>query len=350
MATEHAIDQSVGLQGANRRHDVMTIQVLLNNHASAISPRPKLSVDGVCGHHTVDAISAYQQRVLHMVHPDGVIFPGGRTLKALLEVSTVKHRDVVTAVHQTQKLQSPSLGHVANVTQVAPLPKPLAEKLATPDTHAPVATQKGHKYTDSPLELPKTGTAVNPLALPDLLKKAWSDLNDDGARLITAQYMGETTGGKNCWNYNLGNVKCTSAGRKTHLHQYLVGVWEYYSAAKADSEVKTNSNARYATEAEIKSKVGKESGGKRVVFYKPPDISCCFLAYANLGDGVVDFAERYKHMNKRFPTLITVLNKGDAAGAAKILHQAKYYTADESKYAASMKRQKEFLDKVLGKK
>jgi hypothetical protein len=344
-----AITDSVGKGGKNQRHDVLVVQMLLNNH-SATGSRSKLSVDGVCGPLTEEAILAYQHHAVQMVHPDGVVFPSGRTLRSLLEVATVKHKQLVRQVHVEQKLQSPSIAPVANVDQVAPLPKPVASGLKAPDTHVATGKKPGHKYTDSPLELPKTGTEVNPLQLPALFKKAWTDLNDDGARLIAAQYMGETTGGKHCWNYNLGNVKCTSAQRKTHLHQYFPGTWEYYSAEKAASEVKTNSNARYATAAEIKAKVGKESGGKKVVFYLPPDISTCFLAYNTLADGVVDFMDRWKHMAKRYPTLLATLNKGDAAGSAKILHQAKYFTADESKYAKSMKTNKEYLDKVLAKK
>ena len=196
----------------------------------------------------------------------------------------------------------------------------------------------------------KTKTQVNPLLLPDLLAKAWPGLNADGARLITAQYMGETTGGKSCWNYNLGNMKCSAKGRTSHLHQYFAGTWEYWSTSVAASEVKFNKNARYATAAEITAKVGKESGGKKVVFYKPPDIQCCFLAYKALADAVVEWTDLYKHMAKQFPDLLGQLNKSDYAAFAKVLKKKGYYTADETKYAANMEKQKQYLDRTLGKK
>ncbi len=45
-----AINYSVGRHGRNHRHDVIVVQMLLNNHLAVIGPRPKLSVDGVCAY------------------------------------------------------------------------------------------------------------------------------------------------------------------------------------------------------------------------------------------------------------------------------------------------------------
>ncbi len=197
------------------------------------------------------------------------------------------------------------------------------------------------------MELPRTGTKIDPLTLPNLLRKAWPELNATGARLITAQYMGETTGGKSCWNYNLGNVKCTKEKRNSHLHQYLLGTWEYWSASVAANAVNNNTNARYATATEIAKKVGHESGGRRVVFFKPPDIECCFLAYKSLGDGVIEWTDHYKRMASRNPGLLDQLNKGDSAAFAKALHKAGYFSQDESDYASSMKQQLDYLNGAL---
>ena len=120
IAMEKAIGDSVGRHGRNQRHDVLVVQMLLNNDLFAIGPRPKLNVDGVCGPLTIEAITTYQQRKLSMKPADGVVDPSGRTLKSLLSVASVKHKQLVSQVHQVQKIQSVKLAPVANVTQVAP--------------------------------------------------------------------------------------------------------------------------------------------------------------------------------------------------------------------------------------
>lgn len=320
--------------------------MLLNNHLFAIGPRRELSVDGVCGPHSIDAIQAYQRYASRVNSADGLIYPRNQTMRRLLEHATIVHTHLVKQVHLMQKLQSSRAGHVANVDQVALLPKPLAATLHTPEAHVAAGTgQAGHKYTDSPLEIPRSGTLVDPLQLPGLLQKAWPQLTVAGARLITAQYMGETTGGKSCWNYNLGNVKC--ADPKTHLHQYLPGTWEYWSAEMVRSKVASDKNARYATPAEIKAKVGTESGGKKVIFFKPPDLFCCFLAYHSLAEGVDDWTNFYKRKAKKHPELLGGINKGDYVMFTKVLCKDGYYSQDEAKYVSSMKKQKEYLDRIL---
>ena len=90
-----------------------------------------------------------------------------------------------------------------------------------------------------------------------------------------------------------------------------------------------------------------ESGGKKIVFFKPPDIECCFLAYSSVGDGVVEWTDRYKRMAARNPGLLDQMNKGDYAAFARALHKAGYFSQDESKYAASMKKQLEYLNGAL---
>jgi putative chitinase len=77
------IDHSVGLHGANHRFDVVIVQALLSlNRPPSVSP---LTIDGVAGGETVDAISEFQWRVMNNKKPDGRVDPGttGRTLGAL---------------------------------------------------------------------------------------------------------------------------------------------------------------------------------------------------------------------------------------------------------------------------
>lgn len=76
------IEQSVGRGGVNAKTDVEIAQALLNKHVVALG-LPLLVVDGRSGTNTVDAIRAYQRRVVGLTATDGRIDPGGRTWQAL---------------------------------------------------------------------------------------------------------------------------------------------------------------------------------------------------------------------------------------------------------------------------
>jgi peptidoglycan hydrolase-like protein with peptidoglycan-binding domain len=76
---------SVGAGGTNRVGDVMAVQRLLNKfivsgRLPGIAP---LAADGIIGAKTGAAIRAFQRHVVGMKNPDGLVDPGGRTLKAL---------------------------------------------------------------------------------------------------------------------------------------------------------------------------------------------------------------------------------------------------------------------------
>jgi peptidoglycan hydrolase-like protein with peptidoglycan-binding domain len=75
---------AVGPAQPNRSSDVSTVQVLLNRNLAFIVPIAPLSIDGRFGPSTRAAIEAYQQRVLRMSPPDGIIRPGGPTLQRLI--------------------------------------------------------------------------------------------------------------------------------------------------------------------------------------------------------------------------------------------------------------------------
>lgn len=72
---------SVGRNGANKPDDIKAIQKLLNRHAPAVG-FDKLSENARFGNDTLKAIVAFQKSI-GMRSPDGVVDPGGRTLKAL---------------------------------------------------------------------------------------------------------------------------------------------------------------------------------------------------------------------------------------------------------------------------
>ena len=88
LAGQKIIGAAVGVNSANQRDDVETIQRLLNlNHkAGEVELEALLKPDGIYGQNTLDAIGVFQRSVLGMAEPDGVISPGGPTLATMLKV------------------------------------------------------------------------------------------------------------------------------------------------------------------------------------------------------------------------------------------------------------------------
>ena len=74
---------AVGERRPNRTADVRTVQQLLNRAGGMLPGQSKLDVDGNMGPLTSAAIKRYQQTVVHLSRPDGVVDPGGRTITML---------------------------------------------------------------------------------------------------------------------------------------------------------------------------------------------------------------------------------------------------------------------------
>lgn len=96
-----SITNSVGHGGTNLPADVVTVQRLLNDHISELTPLKKLVEDGKVGPKTIHMIEEYQRRVLHFESPDGRVDPNGRTFKALtgtgakLVIDVIDEADIV---------------------------------------------------------------------------------------------------------------------------------------------------------------------------------------------------------------------------------------------------------------
>lgn len=80
-----ALEGSVGRGGANNRHDVELVQLLLNGWMEA-SKKPALAIDGVVGPQTIAAITSFQ-REYTPAFMSGRIDPGGPTLFQLGEMT-----------------------------------------------------------------------------------------------------------------------------------------------------------------------------------------------------------------------------------------------------------------------
>lgn len=95
------ISTQVGKDSPNLKQDVRTIQQLLNRYVAA--GRPLLKVDGVAGPRTIQAIEEFQQQHAGLARPDGVVSPGGPTIRALLGTSPVHARLKIPAPSTTPK-------------------------------------------------------------------------------------------------------------------------------------------------------------------------------------------------------------------------------------------------------
>lgn len=78
------IGSAVGIGQKNNYADVITIQTLLNKNKKITTPLNKLSVDGLVGPGTIERIKRFQQEVVNLKNPDGIISPTGITMRNLV--------------------------------------------------------------------------------------------------------------------------------------------------------------------------------------------------------------------------------------------------------------------------
>ena len=77
------ISQGVGLRQPNKSRDVKTVQSLLNSNKSVTPPGSELKVDGFLGPKTIDKIKIFQEKIVGLRNPDGIVSPRGPTMRRL---------------------------------------------------------------------------------------------------------------------------------------------------------------------------------------------------------------------------------------------------------------------------
>lgn len=204
------------------------------------------------------------------------------------------------------------------------------------------------RYTDNPNELPTKNTAPAAADVVRMLHANWEELNEVGARVLTAQFMHETGEGKYCFNWNLGNVKCKKDETNVQ-HHYLRDTWEILGKDAATKLCAESGGLGYiATEEEAKKRGWSHSSGKVVAVFEPPHWICRFRSYASLEDGSKRWITHHRSVASKFATYMDTLNTGDCAAVANLLKRASYYTGDEGVYAKSMESKKAKIDRQLG--
>jgi hypothetical protein len=77
------IRNSVGESGRNDPLDVRTVQNLLSKNADQLVPANPVYATGLCDNQTIFLIKLFQERVVGLEHPTGLVFPHSRTWFAL---------------------------------------------------------------------------------------------------------------------------------------------------------------------------------------------------------------------------------------------------------------------------
>lgn len=181
---------------------------------------------------------------------------------------------------------------------------------------------------------PAERTIVTPYEYAHAVVIAWPKMlggkpTDPACAVLWSQYMIET-GGRNCWNWNIGNVKKRDGdGYDWHA---LHGVWEGVSpdASKrliASGEASPDPSADHS----------KAVGPNRVsVLYNPPHPATRFRAYPNLAKAMEHHIE-FLALG-RYASCWPFVVAGDVKGFSAALHAAGYFTASRDAYAAGMAR------------
>ena len=181
--------------------------------------------------------------------------------------------------------------------------------------------------------VPAVRTPIEMAEFLSAVKTAWpralgNEPTTRSARCVLyAQYWIET-GGRACFNWNLGNVK--HAENDGFDYYCLDGVWEGVSPVTAQRLI-ASGEAFLDRNSNHISAVGP---GRVAVFFKPPHPQTRFRAYASLEDGI---EEHLKFIKARFASAWPYILAGDYVKTAYALKARGYFTADAAAYAAGMR-------------
>lgn len=192
-------------------------------------------------------------------------------------------------------------------------------------------------YTNHPNEVPTQITTPTSDQVIQMLQTSWNVLTDVGARVLAAKFLLETNGGRNCFDWNLGNVKATL----NQSHMYLRDNLECVASTSVERIIaNSNGNAAALTQEQQQSTrwQGRCSGGNVGVLFQPPSPECRFRAFDSLSDGGAQWVALQQRIAANHTTYVDALNSGNCAVVAHLLRVANYYNAAESSYAAGLQR------------
>ena len=177
-------------------------------------------------------------------------------------------------------------------------------------------------------KLPAVKTPVPTAELIPALWYAWTKffgappVHRESIWILTAQWGLETAWGKQCYNWNLGNVK--SYEGDSHNYQFYA-CNEILSLAQAQKYVAKNPDTAKITTV--------RKDGKAIIWFYPEHSGCRFRAHKSLDEGVLDHLRLLvRRFDKAWPEII----EGDVVGYSRALRAQGYYTADEASYTKTL--------------
>lgn len=174
-----------------------------------------------------------------------------------------------------------------------------------------------------------------PVTTPDALRAlvlAFWRLFDVGptketATLLGAQWAHETSRGRACWNFCLGNAKATASWEGDHCERYCNELLTEKQAADALSRAGKREDG--TPDVVLKGTVG----GLRIVDFYPPNPATHFRAFPTLEAGALDYLDL---LHNRFASAWPDVLLGDAVRFATTLRAQKYYTDTVERYSAGL--------------
>lgn len=156
-----------------------------------------------------------------------------------------------------------------------------------------------------------------------------SNLSREAIGVLWAQFACETGRGRNCWNWNLGNVKHVKGDGFDYVS--LKGVWEGVSQAQAQKLVASGQWA-IDTDPDHIAGVGP---GKVAVVATNGNPATWFRAFPTLQDGMDEHIEFLQ--SKKWQPTWEAVQSGDPALFARRLKALGYYTASEKVYTDALR-------------
>jgi hypothetical protein len=206
-----------------------------------------------------------------------------------------------------------------------------------PDGIVGPATWKAAGIADGE-QVPVTRTVVTLRDYTRAVLRGWSRVgvgrpSKAAIAVLWSQYRIET-GGQNCWNWNIGNVKKVVGDGFNFM--CLHSVWEGYPPAEA-AKLVARGEARYDVGAngEPNADHAKAVGARMVsIVFDPPHRQTQFRAYASLEAAMGEHLELLAH--RRYTTAWPFVLAGDFRAFANALKARGYFTAAASAYANGM--------------
>lgn len=153
------------------------------------------------------------------------------------------------------------------------------------------------------------------------------EATDEATSALWSQYLVET-GGSNCWNWNIGNVKKWNGDGFDWM--CLNGVWEGFPPAVAKKYLDAGV-ARLSTRPDQIKAVG---ANKTCIVFMPPHPMTMFRAYPSLERAVFEhvIVLAFGRHEKCWKYVLA----GDVVGVANALSDSGYYTASRAVYSRNM--------------